>query len=272
MTRFINRLKNILLRWHMRALRRRCLACSIQSVTVPAGQCSVEVPLCSDLLDLLTRGCFEVDHFRAISALVRAGDTCIDVGANVGLVSLELSRLVGPAGYVLAFEPEPTTFRILTANLARNSLGHVRAFNLAVSDHAGSAMLELPAGRPEYGSLANVVHPSAGDGPRSHAQVEVDSLDQVALPLLTSCRLIKLDTEGHELHVLNGASRLIARWRPYISIEIVPSLLASHGSSSAALIELLGAWGYSVRAMDGALLDVARLGSPGYHQFVAEPG
>jgi len=272
MKRFINRLKNMRLRWHMRALRRRCLACSIQSVTVPAGPCSVEVPLRSDLLDLLARGRFEVDHFRAMSALVRAGDTCIDVGANVGLVSLELSRLVGPAGCVLAFEPEPTTFRILTANLARNGLGHVRGFNMAVSDQAGSATLELPAGRSEYGSLARVVHPSAGDGPRSRARVEVESLDNVAMPLLTGCRLIKIDTEGHELHVLRGASRLIALWRPYLSIEIVPSLLASHGSSSDALISLLASWGYLVKALDGSAINVARLGDPGYHQFMAEPG
>jgi FkbM family methyltransferase len=271
-TRLIDRLGNLRLRRRIGVLRRHCLASSIQSVVIPAGPCAVEVPVRSDLLDLLARGRFEADHFRVMSSLVRAGDACIDVGANIGLVSLELSRLVGPAGCVLAFEPEPTAFRILAANLARNGVGHVRAFNLAASDQARSATLEVPAGRSEYGSLAGVVHPSAGDGPRSCARVELDSLDNVALPLLTACRLIKLDTEGHELHVLRGASRLIARWRPYLSIEIVPSLLASHGSSPDALLALLGSWGYSVRGMDGAALDVARLGRRGYHQFVGEPG
>jgi len=270
--RFIDRLQKIRLLWRMSALRRRCLTCSIDSVTVSVGPRSVEVPLHSDLLDLLIGRRFEVNHLRVMSSLVRPGDACIDVGANIGLVSIELSRLVGPGGSVLAFEPEDTTFRILMANLARNGLGHVRGFNMAVSDQARSATLELPAGRSEYGSLARVVHPSAGDGPRSRARVELESLDNVAMPLLTGCRLIKIDTEGHELHVLRGASRLIALWRPYLSIEIVPSLLASHGSSSDALISLLASWGYLVKALDGSAINVARLGDPGYHQFMAEPG
>lgn len=265
------RLNSLRKRWKFWALRRDCTASGIDSVVLRYRDWRVEVQIDSDLAPRIARGAYETDHEQALASLVRRGDSCIDVGANIGLISLELARLTGLTGTVLSFEPEPTAFRILLANLARNAVSPVRSFNLAASDKVGVSTLQSPAGRAEYATLASLVHPSAHAGKRVSIQVMVDSLDRVALPLLNDCRLLKLDTEGHELHVLMGSALLISRWRPHISLEIVPKLLESHGSTTDGVLDWLSERSYSLRDLSGARLVRSRLGLNGYHQFIAEP-
>src|SRR4051794_2822301 len=67
---------------------------------------------------------------------VRPGDTVIDVGANIGSLTLPMAGLVGPQGRVVAVESHPATFNLLCAHLALNGIEHVRPFNAFVSDVA----------------------------------------------------------------------------------------------------------------------------------------
>ena len=69
---------------------------------------------------------------RGPAALIEPGDVVVDVGADIGALTVPLARAVGPAGRVLAFEPQPTVFQNLCANLALNDLLHVQAFNAAL--------------------------------------------------------------------------------------------------------------------------------------------
>ena len=253
-------------------LRRRLSCAGIESVTIArANGVRLEVPSTSDLLGPLMSGRFERDHLQALMGLVGPGETVIDVGANIGAISCELALLVGPNGSVFSFEPDPSNYRLLCANLARNDFEMVRPQRLAVSNRLTTGVLELPLGRGEYASLAPVVHASVRGAERRRETVAVSTLDEALGSTIQSCKLIKIDTEGHEWHVLQGADQLLRRQRPLLSLEIVPELLASHGASTTELLDALAALSYSLRDLAGNLLKVDRLGEPGYHQFIGEP-
>ena len=121
------------------------------------------------------------------------------VGANVGEVSIILSRRVGPAGRVIAFEPQPRIFRYLNGNLALNQCANVTARNLAMAAAAGTVRMT----DSKWDDM-NRVH----DGPgvtvlASTLDAELDGIGAIAL--------LKIDVEGGELRVLEGGPNTLAR-------------------------------------------------------------
>lgn len=144
---------------------------------------------------------------------VSAGDWVIDVGANVGQYTLLLSRLVGPYGRVLAFEPMTTTAATLASVSARYAAWqNVSVLNLAASDCVGTLSFELPT---DQAGLRNYerAHVSR-KGPTSVFGISIDSLQ---LPKRVS--LAKIDAEGHEIEILNGMRHTIERDLPVLIIE-----------------------------------------------------
>lgn len=160
---------------------------------------------------------------------VQSGDWAIDVGANVGHYTIPLSRLVGARGRVLAFEPVPETFELLTANIAAAGLRNVSLFNAAVSDHSATATMSIPkfqSGLTNYYRAALTL--AADDW-----SVLTLSVDSVLPPQPVA--LIKIDVEGHELQALTGMQKLLARDHPRLIIE----------GSSDAVERFLSDLGYS---------------------------
>lgn len=154
-----------------------------------------------------------------IRRLVQSGDHVVDVGANVGYVTLLLSRWVGPAGCVYSFEPIPETFGLLRHNVRRLRLNNVVLFECAASDRAGTAEMEVPM-YPEGGwnwYESRVVGP--GEAPRGlRRSVRLCRLDDVVPS--TRVSFVKIDVEGHEARALAGAMELIRRSRPALLIEM----------------------------------------------------
>jgi hypothetical protein len=105
-------------------------------------------------------GGFEVGESQLLRVLAEAGTTAIDVGANVGLLTIALADAVGQTGSVWAFEPVPATAERLRRNLALNDLTNVEIFELAVTDSEGGALLNV-ADDPAYHSLG-VVYENRG--------------------------------------------------------------------------------------------------------------
>lgn len=171
----------------------------------------------------------EVAVFRSI---LRPGDVVVEVGANIGAQTLPLSRMVGPSGLVVAFEPQEMLFNLLSANLVLNGATNVRTRRMAVGSEAGAIRVPVldPRRSNNFGAL--------GLGGWEHgAMVPLVTLDSIDLP---SCRLLKADVEGMEEAVLRGASGLIARHRPILYVE------NDRRDRSAALIGLIRSMGYRV--------------------------
>jgi FkbM family methyltransferase len=152
----------------------------------------------------------EVEQFRR---WLRPGDVAVDIGANFGSHTIPMAQLVGPTGFVHAFEPQRILFQILSGNVVLNELLNVRTLPLAVGRAAGR--LKAPPvdyrARNNFGGVAfNVEYPF------HHEEISLVTLDQLELE---SLRLLKIDVEGMELDVLLGAAATIARCRPILYVE-----------------------------------------------------
>jgi FkbM family methyltransferase len=149
----------------------------------------------------------EVALFRQ---LLRPGDVVVDAGANIGCFSVVFGRLVGPTGRVLAFEPQQPIYYALCGTLALNELWQVAAFHCALGATVGT--IKLPPIRYDLPFSFG----SASVGSDVGSDVPIVTLDHLNLDRL---RLLKIDVEGHETEVLEGARETIARTRPFLSVE-----------------------------------------------------
>ena len=168
----------------------------------------------------------EIELFRQ---LLRPGDVAIDVGANIGALTVPMARLVQPGGAVVAFEPQGAIFDVLCNNLRLNELVNVTAFRRAVGSKTG--VIRVPAldyERPD--NFGGVALGAAGSD-----EVQVVTIDSLAVSRL---RLLKVDVEGMEHDVVTGARATIERLRPAVYVE------NDRAEHSRALISLLFDVGY----------------------------
>lgn len=200
---------------------------------------------------------------RLSRELILPGDTVLDVGANIGLWAMGAARAVGDGGSVHAVEPIPENHARLVSNLALNRLDRVRTAQVAFSNRPGPVTMF----RPRYG---NSGHPSLGrrDGVDLPITVEATTLDDYCeRESLTHIDFIKIDVEGAELLVLEGATRLLAsRDAPVILFEVNEDTAEKLGVKTADVKRLLGANGYELYQFDGRRLravDPGRSEAPG---------
>jgi FkbM family methyltransferase len=153
-------------------------------------------------------GCYEPSKHQAFKQFLRPGATFIDVGCNKGDFSLLASRLVGPQGRVLAFEPHPENCRWIRKSIAKNEYQNIELFELALSDVNGTAQLHL-------GEKSGFHTLLAGKPQREKGTIEVQTrrLDDLLAELRFDGPIdaIKIDVEGADMHVLRGARETISK-------------------------------------------------------------
>ena len=161
----------------------------------------------------------------------------IDVGANIGYFSCLMSKLAGPSGKVLAIEPEPQNLKLLEQNIKLNHLTNVMVHSCALGASEGSAMLGLykPANRGRHSLLEN--------NAKSQIKVPVRTLDDVAknsVNNVNSWSLVKIDVEGYEGFVIEGAKETLPRIETLV-MEFSPALFKKAGTDPAAILNILTA-------------------------------
>lgn len=136
-----------------------------------------------------------------------SGAVVVDVGANIGYFTLQFANLVGPTGRVIAFEPTARAFAELLANVETNDLRNTECRRLALSDRCGSAVIVMPGEGAE--AYASLIDAEARTGMRE--TVECRSFDTVWKEMgEPRISLVKMDVEGAERLVLNGAGDILA--------------------------------------------------------------
>lgn len=180
-------------------------------------------------------GEYSPDERATLECCVAPGDTVVQVGANVGALTIPLARAVGRTGHVFAFEPQEMLARALIANTMATAQYHVAVIAAAVGAERGTA--RMPA--QDYASAGNFGGVALADQERpDDVVVPVDTLD-LALARVPSCRLLHIDAEGSEMAVLAGAVAFLRKHRPIIYLEIdrpavraaMPAWLAANGYS-----------------------------------------
>jgi FkbM family methyltransferase len=161
---------------------------------------------------------YEPEAMQRIRRLVNAGDCCIDVGANLGYYTISLAKWVGPRGLVVAFEPFPGNFAILKKNVYLNQLQNVTLEPSALSNCSGS--IQLIHGVEDKFSATPSVGGYAVKGDRVSVNVQGYRLDDYTAGLGRAPNFIKIDVEGAELAVLEGARRTLAAFQPILLVEI----------------------------------------------------
>lgn len=190
---------------------------------------------------------------EVVKRLVGPGDCVIDIGANVGTYTLALSRMVGPTGCVLSFEPIPETFEILRSNVSSFHLKNVSAFGVALSSREGSVTMEIPdwAGGGENYYQSRIVSPGSAQGGLKRVEVTSRQLDEFSANLAEkNLAFVKIDVEGHELDVLRGAGRVLQQHRPAMLVEASGDPDGSEGSV-ISVFRLLMDMDYSPYWFDG---------------------
>ncbi|HKQ25249.1 MAG TPA: FkbM family methyltransferase [Burkholderiales bacterium] len=162
---------------------------------------------------------YEVDVLERIRDRVkaRASATAIDAGAFIGTHSTYFAKFCGLTP-VVAFEPNPNTFPLLKHNIAANQLNEtVIAIGKALGASPGYALVECAQSDNQGGSTVSfVTEECPGSVEVSTVDVEVQALSE----RVSSVALIKIDVEGLELPVLEGAMKTISAHRPVLCIEV----------------------------------------------------
>ena len=174
-------------------------------------------------------------EYVLLDRFLHPGDWALDIGANVGHYAMRMAELVGPSGRVIAIEPVPETFALLTENARMFSQGNVSLLNVAASDQTSTVGMEIPAfaaGLKNYYQARVVPHANG-------IAILTIELDALQLPAI---RLVKIDVEGHELPVLRGMRHLLERDRPIVIVE----------TASILVEDLLKRLGYSIERLPGS--------------------
>jgi FkbM family methyltransferase len=175
-----------------------------------------------------------------VQSFLKPGMTVVDVGANIGYMSVLAALHVGPSGRVLAFEPTPNVADRLRENVRLNGLHNVTTVAAAISDQSGKAHLFQSSDDPEANSLFD-------DATMNGAvEVEMVTLDsELARRSIEHVDLLKIDAEGAELSVLRGARGLLSsKDRPAILLELNPVTLHRAGVERDQVLQLLAEFGY----------------------------
>jgi FkbM family methyltransferase len=199
------------------------------------------------------------EGFDAIVAAARGAACVLDLGAHIGLVSLPVSRHLAPGGKVYAFEPSASNRRLLERHLALNRADNVEIVDALVGEADADAVVfyEAEGDNPMNTIARNTGRP--GFAATTKRQVSVDSFCQARG---LSPDIVKIDVEGAEIGVLEGAREVLQRHRPTIFLSVHPRQIAELGHTVDELAALIEALGY--RCFDHRDEPVARLESAEY--------
>lgn len=155
-----------------------------------------------------------------LNGLLRPGDVAVDVGAHRGVFTDRMARLVGSTGHVHAFEPNPDSWRVLSA--VKGGSANISLHRIGLSDQAGSATLFRPRPKGVRVDAMSSLSKHVDDASLAFDPVDVrlERLDEALALEARRIALLKVDVEGHELAVFRGAEDVLHRSKPAILVEI----------------------------------------------------
>lgn len=211
-----------------------------------------------DSLNLSVHGVYEPFETSLVKQHIKKGDTVLDIGANIGYYTLIFASLVGDEGKVVAFEPEPELFQLLTRNIDLNQYRNVIPVQKAVAEGEGVTKLFIDT----FSSVDHRMYDSE-DG-RESVEIEMVSLDRFLQAADRNVDFIKMDIQGAEGSALKGMDALIRQNRRLMMItEFWPAGLARCGTDPREFVNALLGLGFSIQEIDEAGAHLAPVASAG---------
>lgn len=213
---------------------------------------------------LFVDGHFEPNQFAFLQSLLSRGMSFVDVGANDGLYCLFAAKRVGPTGTVVALEPSLREYTRLNQNLLLNSFDQIRAVRAAAWRDEGEMTLRVAEdAHAGHNTLGRFVYKTAAVSDEVVRTVRLDTL--VAELGIKHVDVMKIDAEGAETAVVEGAAGLIERDQPVLLLEVSDSQLRTLDSSQHELLGLIRGWGYELYTFDEASGRPVRTERPSAH-------
>jgi FkbM family methyltransferase len=240
------------------------------------GPCRISLSHAHEATRNMAYGYYEQRELAAVRKFVRAGDTVLDVGANVGYFAAHLAEMVGAQGRVYAFEPAPTPLALLRQTAVSNRYGNIDVLETAVSDRVGTvAFFETEAILSRgYGRCDT--RPGTRFTDVSEIVVPVTTLDQfVVTHDIGHLSFIKIDVEGHEKQVVCGMSTLLASGRrPVVMTEVtVDGTWRTSLEEYAAVLEAAGYEMHRIgRRLEPCAITALRTGFHGNVMWIPRSG
>lgn len=194
---------------------------------------------------------YEARVGRAIRDNLSAGDTFWDIGANFGWFSLFAAKIVQCEGKVCSFEPSPEVFDLLRSNV--RGLDRVQAFQCGLGNADGISTFASQGISTAASFIEDVTRINARHWPQvpiRNVEVRMRKADSLARELGHLPNLAKIDVEGFEFEVLQGAAGLLSTSRPTLVIEVHPPQLELSGGSDTLLLRFLRQNGYEWEIID----------------------
>jgi FkbM family methyltransferase len=185
-------------------------------------------------------------HLRST---LRPGDIFVDIGANIGYFSIIASELVGAGGKIYAFEPNQDAFALLKKSIKMNQITNIECMPFAAG--AKSGVVQFNHTRNISRSFLDATTPSQRENSqdkqavRAKYAVQVVRLDDyIKIEESKRVRMVKIDAEGFDYYVLQGAVRLLSGRKPDVIIEVQDQTLNKYGHNPEDIFDLLYPLGY----------------------------
>ena len=162
---------------------------------------------------LIEKQYFDVAYFIPVESQI-----VLDIGANIGEYSLIASRLVGNLGKVFAIEPNTNSFNILERNIELNNIKNIISINMAVTDSTNDKITLYEMDTPTVTTMLIIEGKQNSKNSYMVKTIKIDDL--IRSTNINRLDLLKIDVEGAEVLVLNGALEAIAKYKPNIIIEV----------------------------------------------------
>lgn len=190
---------------------------------------------------------YELTLQKAIEETLEAGDRFVDVGGNIGMISLLGARAVGPTGRVDTFEPNPTCLKRLHRVIELNELDWIDLHPFGLSDKREHLTLTVSDEHTGVGTFAPM--DSSEHNVTDRIELELLRGDTRLLQNEQPVKLLKLDVEGFELNALRGLRGVLERDHPTLITELIEEQLRRAGASSAEVFDFLQGLGYRAHGM-----------------------
>ena len=219
----------------------------------------------------------EREHTALIQQEIEPGMVGVDIGANLGYYALMEARLVGPTGHVLAIEPVPHNYEVLTRSIALNGYEHVTALQVAISDTTGSEEMWITP-QSNWCNLMSLEDDTLSSRFRERLESN-DATRRVTVPTMTlddlleehgirEINFVRMDLEGFEIQVTRGMQRTLREAK-----QVLKLFVEVHNTSFADPLGTIGPWmeelleiGFRPKALavpqhpQGILRDLSRKG------------
>jgi FkbM family methyltransferase len=205
-------------------------------------------------------GQYEPQETALIEALVKPGQTFVDVGAHWGYFSLIASQKVGRGGRVISIEADPRLYCTLSRNVRDNALVQIEAVHVAAAAETGVLRMSGYREQDENWGVSRLLGSAPNGDEQNVFDVPTASIDALLDKRgVATVDVLKMDIEGAEALALRGmeAGLRAGRYRVMV-IELHPAALADFGSSVTVLAESLSRFGYSAWRIDHSKLGMRR--------------